>query len=336
MSGLTAAFWAETDGLLQRLGKLGEHLTVLLIAGVQGETIPADDYSEQSVETEFLTYGEVEQVLASLRRLDLRVRPFFSELAFMDWIRSRNPDPPAAQYELAYNLAHTNTGPGRKALLPAFCELTGLPYTGSDPHVASLARHKFHTGCILSANNVRVPESWLYRPNGGWLSDRSPAEGTRVIFKLTYESASIGLSADSAPVWDKSLENHLCHLSASFRQPVTVQRFVAGTEAEVPIFCLPKESAPGAVGISLHDRKTLGDQFLTYDDVAKDGYGFWNLEEQMPTVAERLCRTAEKAAQYAAKTERLEQRVAVLERILTDRSTNLADEIDRLRDSPLN
>lgn len=46
--------------------------------------------------------------------------------------------------------------------------------------------------------------------------------------------------------------------------------------------------------------------------------------------------TAEKAAQYAAKTERLEQRVAVLERILTDRSTNLADEIERLRDSPLN
>ena len=45
---------------------------------------------------------------------------------------------------------------------------------------------------------------------------------------------------------------------------------------------------------------------------------------------------AEKAAQYAAKTERLEQRVAVLERILTDRSTVLADEIDRLRDQPLN
>jgi uncharacterized protein YpmS len=45
---------------------------------------------------------------------------------------------------------------------------------------------------------------------------------------------------------------------------------------------------------------------------------------------------AEKAAQYVAKTERLEQRVAVLERILTDRSTALADEIDRLRDQPLN
>ena len=45
---------------------------------------------------------------------------------------------------------------------------------------------------------------------------------------------------------------------------------------------------------------------------------------------------AEKAAQYAAKTDRLEQRVAVLERILTDRGTGLADEIERLRDTPLN
>jgi hypothetical protein len=46
--------------------------------------------------------------------------------------------------------------------------------------------------------------------------------------------------------------------------------------------------------------------------------------------------TAEKAAQYVAKTERLEQRVAVLERILTDRSVTLAEEIDTLRDKPLN
>ena len=45
---------------------------------------------------------------------------------------------------------------------------------------------------------------------------------------------------------------------------------------------------------------------------------------------------AEKAAQYAAHTDRLEQRVAVLERILTDRSTQLGEEIERLRDLPIN
>ncbi len=42
--------------------------------------------------------------------------------------------------------------------------------------------------------------------------------------------------------------------------------------------------------------------------------------------------TAEKAAQYAAQTERLEQRVRVLERIVTDKGLDLSDEIERLRE----
>jgi hypothetical protein len=46
--------------------------------------------------------------------------------------------------------------------------------------------------------------------------------------------------------------------------------------------------------------------------------------------------TAEKAAQYAAHTERLEQRVRVLERIVTDKGVDLAEEIDRLRDDRVN
>jgi len=51
-------------------------------------------------------------------------------------------------------------------------------------------------------------------------------------------------------------------------------------------------------------------------------------EKQMEIEA-RL--TAEKAAQYAAHTERLEQRVRVLERIVTDKGIDVADEIERLR-----
>lgn len=43
-------------------------------------------------------------------------------------------------------------------------------------------------------------------------------------------------------------------------------------------------------------------------------------------------KVAEKAAQYAAQTERLEERVRVLERIVTDRGVDLAQQIDALRD----
>ena len=46
---------------------------------------------------------------------------------------------------------------------------------------------------------------------------------------------------------------------------------------------------------------------------------------------------AERAAQYAAHTERLEQRMRVLERIVTDRGLALDDEIEKLRlEAPLN
>jgi hypothetical protein len=44
--------------------------------------------------------------------------------------------------------------------------------------------------------------------------------------------------------------------------------------------------------------------------------------------------TAEKAAQFAAHTEQLEQRVRVLERIATDRGIDVADEIEKLRHQP--
>jgi hypothetical protein len=44
--------------------------------------------------------------------------------------------------------------------------------------------------------------------------------------------------------------------------------------------------------------------------------------------------TAEKAAQYAAQTERLEQRVRVLERIVTDKGLLISDEIEQLRAEP--
>lgn len=46
--------------------------------------------------------------------------------------------------------------------------------------------------------------------------------------------------------------------------------------------------------------------------------------------------TAEKAAQYAAHTERLEARVQVLERIATDKGTDLAAQIEDLRKSSVN
>jgi hypothetical protein len=54
-------------------------------------------------------------------------------------------------------------------------------------------------------------------------------------------------------------------------------------------------------------------------------------ERQMELNANNI---AEKAAQYAADKGRLEERVAVLERIITDQGYSLAKEIEELRTLP--
>ena len=67
--------------------------------------------------------------------------------------------------------------------------------------------------------------------------------------------------------------------------------------------------------------------------VGGDSFRRWLRHKEK--MAEALnAQTAEKAAQYAAHPERLEQRVRVLERIVTDRGLDLSDEIERLRDQP--
>lgn len=65
------------------------------------------------------------------------------------------------------------------------------------------------------------------------------------------------------------------------------------------------------------------------------GFIFWS-KHQQKMIETQAAMTAEKAAQYAAHTERLEARVRVLERIATDRGVDVAEEIEKLRDAPLN
>jgi len=61
------------------------------------------------------------------------------------------------------------------------------------------------------------------------------------------------------------------------------------------------------------------------------GLAIWTRHQQK--IAEiQLQATAEKAAQYATSNKELEERVAVLERIVTDRGYDVATQIEALRD----
>ena len=62
------------------------------------------------------------------------------------------------------------------------------------------------------------------------------------------------------------------------------------------------------------------------------GFAIWTRHQQR--IAEiQLKATAEKAAQYAASNQELEDRLRVLERIVTDRGYDVATQIEALRDA---
>ena len=65
------------------------------------------------------------------------------------------------------------------------------------------------------------------------------------------------------------------------------------------------------------------------------GFALWSRHKQKELQIMSHSNT-EKAAQYAAQNQRLEQRVQVLERIITEKNHSLADAIEGLRDKPLN
>lgn len=67
--------------------------------------------------------------------------------------------------------------------------------------------------------------------------------------------------------------------------------------------------------------------------IALTGFRRWaDLKEKQLEIAARTA--GEQAAQYAAKIERLEAHVAVLNRIVTDRNEGLTAQIESLRDAP--
>lgn len=260
-------------------------LTVVVVAN-RKQSIDAGDYGGHSVQTEYFSDEELEQIVGAMRSFGVYVRSYFSEDEFIAAVLSGEYESLPREYKLVYNSAQSGIGPGRKALIPAFCRLHDIPITGSDAYVVSLARHKYHTSCILASAGIPTARTWCYLPGSGWLGRNRPPDGTRVLLKLTYESASIGLTADALRDVDGWLDAAAEAMAQQYEQPLTVQEFISGHEVETPVIGFATPFAPAAIGISKDGRNDLGESFLTYDDVYADRYGFYTYDD--PEIAQRV------------------------------------------------
>jgi D-alanine-D-alanine ligase len=289
----TVAPWDEIASLLKKLDAISKRLAVVVVTNLK---VPSDQ-TLNALETEYLSESELEIIILSFRRLGIFTRLFSSEDAFISAFLDGELGSIPRELVLVYNSAQTGSGPGRKALIPAFCQLHGLPTVGSNPYVVSLARHKFHVSCLLRAMGLPAPPSWSYHWQDGWLLNQRPPLGTKVILKPTYESASIGIDDSSVVTVSSGTDAIVKECSRALLQPLTVQTFIKGFEVEVPVVGLSRPFAPGAIGISLDGVRCLMDKILTFDLVYSDGYGFFSFSEVSAAKAKEIEAVAIKAFQ---------------------------------------
>jgi D-alanine-D-alanine ligase len=134
------------------------------------------------------------------------------------------------RWDLVFNIAEGLHGVAREAQVPAILDVYDIPYTFSDPLVASLALHKNLTKTVVRQAGIATPDFALVgRP--------AEADAVKLPFPLfakpVAEGTSKGITAASK-ILDRQTLRRVCgELLEQFRQPVLVETFLSGREFTV-------------------------------------------------------------------------------------------------------
>lgn len=270
---------------------------IVLIANVKDHTKNYADYTEMSVESEFYSLQQYDEILTALIHCGFCMKTYFDELDFIKDIvigELRNNSPKKI---LVINTAQKGTSHGRKSLVPAFCDMHNILYAGSDAYITSFARDKYHWYCLLNNGNLPVCESFSYDYQSGWIFGQKPKIGTKVITKLNHESSSIGLTANNIFEYDYDADKFIHELSTRYEQRVIVQHFISGCEVEVPAIA-SKNGVYSLIpaGISIEHNKILGNSILDYSIRGDHLFEFYDYCKYNLQSAQELMKMAETVA----------------------------------------
>jgi len=132
---------------------------------------------------------------------------------------------------LVFNIAERVVGPNRESHIPTICEMLDLPYTGSDPLTLGLCLDKSRAKEILSYHRIPNAPFWIVES-----ASAIPA-GVRLpaIVKPLFEGSSKGIKNNSMVQTLGELYERVEEVIGTYRQPVIVERFLAGREFTVGV-----------------------------------------------------------------------------------------------------
>jgi len=200
---------------------------IIVVANVRNKTHNFKNISlNMANDNEFFSAEEFDEIANALKKLDLFVKVYYNELDFFEEILSQK----YKQNEIiVLNFARNGITEGKKTLVPCFCDLTNIKYTGSDAAVQSLCRNKLFWSSVLLAENLPALNSYGLSCNNIDKYIDLLKDDTAYIIKPIAESSSMGVTSKMSKA---QVINYLLKNEGKF----LVQKFLPGNEYEVPFF----------------------------------------------------------------------------------------------------
>lgn len=205
---------------------------VYIIADAQNKTCK---YMPERIihanEDEFFSRMEFAEIMSAIFNCFGFAKVFYSEIEFIQYILDHNINTSEC---IVYNFSRDGRANGKKSLIPAFCDLMDIKYTGSDAFVISLLRNKYIYTKFLMQNEITVPKSLLYKNKTDFQLLLNEFENEYVIVKNKCESASIGLTSKNIFELKKEAEHYLREMLTNMHTPsLLVQEYIDGDECEI-------------------------------------------------------------------------------------------------------
>ena len=108
------------EAMFQSAIEISKKYEIIMVTSNENHTDNTNDYSDNSVKSEFFSDQEQNLIRQTLENIGFKVKQFFNEEDFISFIS--NPRENLSKY-IVLNSAQKGTKIGRKSLIPSLCDL---------------------------------------------------------------------------------------------------------------------------------------------------------------------------------------------------------------------
>lgn len=217
------------EDCLDYFQKIDINFDLYIIADIQNKTSQMSDYIIHADDSEFFSRKEFAEIASTLFYVFGFAKVFYSEIEFIEYILKEKP---LTNECYIYNFSRDGICEGKKSLIPSFCDLCGLRYTGSNAFIISLLRNKWVFSQYLSNYNILTPKTILCTKDT--ITNAKDFLGKTVLIKNVFESASQGLTVDNRILIENDYLNKIIPvLNQMHANQVLLQQYIDGVECEV-------------------------------------------------------------------------------------------------------